>query len=417
MSPDRVSEPLRPCLLSAHYPPRSTEGIARHTELVARGLAELGHEVHVVTLGDQPSVVLQDGAWIHSVPFEPPERYQQLRFAGCQELWYWLRWSHAAWLEIRALIDEHGVQIVDSPLWNLDGFVTQIAGRVPVVVRIATAMRQISRIHGRVDPERELIGELEQRFLERADGWIPNSQASVDSLRYVYGLELDGRLQPVVPHGMIPVDETEVAEREADGEVRVLFVGRLETRKGIGDLLEAIPEVLRRHPNVRFQLAGADNSMEDGYHAREGGSYEAIFRRRHPQHSARVEFLGWVPEETLERLYRECDLFVGPSLYESFGLIYTEAMNRGRPVIACNTGGAAEIVVDGETGRLVPPGKAAALGEAICALVSDPAARRRMGGAGRRRFLERYTHVAMARSFAESYRRVLERRGASGGGA
>lgn len=408
---------IRPCLLSAHYPPRSTEGIARHTELVARGLVELGHEVHVVTLGDRPSVVRQDGALVHSVPFEPAERYQELRFAGYQDLWHWLRWSHAAALEIRALAEEHGVQIVDSPLWNLDGFVAQVDGRLPVVVRIATAMRQISRIHERIDSERELIGDLEQRFLERADGWIPNSQASVESLRSVYGLELDGRLQPVVPHGMIPLRDGEIGERPPDDEVRVLFVGRLEGRKGIRELLAAIPEVCRRNPRVRFQLAGSDNSDEDGFRAREGGSYEAVFRMRNPQLAGRVEFLGWVPEETLERLYRECDLFVAPSLYESFGLIYTEAMNRGKAVVACRAGGASEIVVDGETGLLVPPGNAAALGEAICSLAGNGALRRRMGRAGRSRFLERYTHVAMAKGFVESYCRVLERRGEIGGAA
>lgn len=407
--------PLRPCLLSAHYPPRSTEGIARHTELLARGLAELGHDVHVVTLGEEPSVVRQDGVYVHAVPFVAEDRYREFRFVGFQDLWYWLRWSHAAWLEVRALIEEHRVQIVDSPLWNLDGFVSQVAGRLPVVIRIATAMRQISRIHGRIDPERELIGDLEQRFLSRADGWIPNSQASVESLRTTYGLELDGRLLPVVPHGMVPVEERSLVERPRGGEVRVLFVGRLEARKGIRELLEAIPEVLRRQPQVRFQIAGADNSGEDGFKNREGGTYEAVFRKAFPELADRVEFLGWVPEERLEHLYRDCDLFVGPSLYESFGLIYTEAMNRGKPVIACRAGGAAEIVVDGETGLLVPPGDGPALAEAISALAGDPVTRRTMGREGRRRFMARYTHVAMARSFEDCYRQVIERHVASGG--
>lgn len=411
----RSVRPLRVALLSAHYPPRSTEGIPRHTHLVARGLAELGHEVHVVTLGDVPSVVRHDGALVHSVPFEPERRYRELREAGCETLWYWLRWSHAAWRAVEGLLAEHRVEIADSPLWNLDGLVTQIAGRVPVVIRVATAMRQIADIHETLDPERERIGELEERFLDRADGWIPNSEASVASLRRVYGLTAEGRVSRIVPHGMIALPEIEIGSRPADGEVRVLFVGRLERRKGIRELLAAIPEVARRFPAARFLLAGSDNSAEDGFRERTGLGYEQDFRARNPEIGDRVRFLGWVQEAELERLYRECDLFVGPSLYESFGLIYTEAMNRGKAVVACQAGGAAEIVVDGETGRLVPPGDAPALAEALAELVGDAAARKSMGRAGRARFLERYTHLAMAEGFVEIYREVLERR--AGGGS
>ena len=116
-----------------------------------------------------------------------------------------------------------------------------------------------------------------------------------------------------------------------------------------------------------------------------------------------------MPEEELHRLYRDCDLLVAPSLYESFGLIYLEAMNYARPAIGCRAGGPQEIIVDEETGRLVPPGDGDALAAAITDVVALGPARRRLGRAGRERLLKTFTHLTMARGFEGVYRRVLER--------
>lgn len=74
-----------------------------------------------------------------------------------------------------------------------------------------------------------------------------------------------------------------------------------------------------------------------------------------------LHFLGHVETEMLERYYRCCDLFVAPSLYESFGFIYIEAMSFAKPVIGCSVGGVPEVIRDGVNGKLVPPEDPAAL--------------------------------------------------------
>jgi glycosyltransferase involved in cell wall biosynthesis len=195
----------------------------------------------------------------------------------------------------------------------------------------------------------------------------------------------------------------------------VLYVGRLEKRKGILDLFEAIPQVLAQVPDARFVIAGADNSQHDGFQARTGLDYPTFFRQHHAGAGERVEFLGFVDEATLQALYQCCDLFVAPSLYESFGLIYLEAMNYGKPVVACRAGGVPEVVEDGTTGLLVDPASPDALAEAITSLLSSPVRLHDMGLAGRARLLERFTYRQMARGFEEAYRHVIARRESSTG--
>ena len=244
---------------------------------------------------------------------------------------------------------------------------------------------------------------------------ISNSEASARTIAEVYGFDPASTVHGVVLYGIVPAPGSEVREPawRADGEASVLFVGRLESRKGVLDLFAAIPEVLKEHPRARFVIVGSDNSAQDGFHARHGMDYPTYFRQRHPRAARRVDFLGFVDDAELDHLYRACDLFVAPSHYESFGLIYLEAMNQARPTIGCAAGGPQEVIADGETGLLVPPGDTASLAQAICELLADPRRRRDMGRAGRERLLRRFTHTRMAAGFAEVYRRAL----AGGGGS
>ena len=102
------------------------------------------------------------------------------------------------------------------------------------------------------------------------------------------------------------------------------------------------------------------------------------------------------------------DVVVLPSPDEPFGLVLVEAMALGRPVVACRHGGPVEIVVDGQTGLLVPPNDPAAMGEAIRRLLDDPVLRQRLGEAGRRRFEERFTASRMAAATVSVYRRATD---------
>ena len=146
----------------------------------------------------------------------------------------------------------------------------------------------------------------------------------------------------------------------------VLFAGRMVEEKGVRELAAAAE-------GLNLVVAG------DG-----------------PLRHVLPQALGLVPHTELERLYRRAAIVVMPSHSEGQGVVAIEAMAHGRPVVGSRVGGLAEIVVDGETGILVPPRDAAALRTALLQLLDDETLRRRMGEAGRRRVTELcgWEHVA-----------------------
>ena len=399
-------EPLRLCLLSAAYPPDQYEGVGRLTNLMARGLFEIGHTVHVITRGQQDTVSFYDGAYVHKIPM--PNRYARYRMFP--KLYHSLNHSHAVRDKVKRLILNDGIQIVDSPLWQYDGLVTAVSGEIPVVVRLVTALRQIAALQDDVEADARLVGEMEQTLLEKAAYLLPNTHATMDTARKVYGIEPDPSRYRLVPYGIVPVGEELVRPFTPDtppSTFTVLYLGRLEKRKGIQDLFAAIPQVLAKLPTVQFIIAGADNSHRDGFQQQTGLTYPAYFQQQYAQFGSHVSFLGQVSEEKLNELYQTCDLFVAPSLYESFGLIYLEAMNYGKPVIGCRAGGIPEVIDEGITGLLAEPETPDSLAEAILKMLQNPSHLREMGLAGRQRLLDTFTHVQMARRFADAYRHVI----------
>ena len=171
--------------------------------------------------------------------------------------------------------------------------------------------------------------------------------------------------------------------------MEVLFVGRLEFRKGVDVLLEAIVRLVAEFPDAHFTLAGKDTVNTEI-----GESYHSAFNRRArdmPDLLRRVTFAGLVSEAELGQLYASADIFCAPSRYESFGLVLVEAMRYGIPVIGCRAGGMTEIVDSERTGLLAEPGDVNSLVECLRTLLSDRARRIALGAGARRRYEECFT--------------------------
>jgi hypothetical protein len=169
-------------------------------------------------------------------------------------------------------------------------------------------------------------------------------------------------------------------------------------------LLDALPQLLAKHPDWHCDLVGDANPKVPGTEL----TYRERFTAMHAGATwlDRVHFHHAVPDDRLARFYAECDVFVAPSLMESFGLIYPEAMQYGKAVVGCRAGGVPESVRDGVDGILVEPGSVESLADGLDRLMSDRALRERMGAAGLARVRDDLNHRAMAARLAAVYERV-----------
>jgi glycosyltransferase involved in cell wall biosynthesis len=181
----------------------------------------------------------------------------------------------------------------------------------------------------------------------------------------------------------------------------ILFVGNSEEpSKGARYLLEAVHPLRHR---LKFHLTFLDHRPADQLKTVQ--SLKDKYRL-----DKNITVLPHADTEDLVRLYCRSQIVACPSLYEGFGLPAVEAMACGVPVVATSAGALSEIIEDGVTGILVPPGDANALKDALRRLLSDPELCRRMGEAGRQRVVEHFTWRKTALRTAEVYEEVLAKR-------
>lgn len=193
------------------------------------------------------------------------------------------------------------------------------------------------------------------------------------------------------------------ARRRGLGEAPlVLYAGRLVERKGVRELLSAVPQILDGAPDTRFLISGGPH----------GRSAQELEREWLPAecapHRERICFTGWLSTEQLARCYSEADLLVVPSRYEPFGLVILEGMLYGLPIAAADVGGPGEILEHEQTGLLFPPGDVGALARAVLRLVTNQQLRRRLGEAAAREVRARWLWPGIAAQVHRVYREALE---------
>lgn len=211
-----------------------------------------------------------------------------------------------------------------------------------------------------------------QRFISRLDGRIAVSKAARDYVARHFPGEY-----VIIPNGIdlerFGGPQVRPLEPYMDGRLNVLFVGRLERRKGFEFLLRAFGSVQASLPETRLLVVGAF-SREDA------APYRALSQEMGLNH---VCFVGPVSDDELPRYYRSSHLFCAPSIgFESFGLVLLEAMAAGVPVVASDIRGYRTVLPGGQGGVLVPPKDAPALAETIIQLLQDAARREAMARRG-----------------------------------
>jgi hypothetical protein len=403
--------------LSRGYPPDGLGGIARFTHQLARSLGKLGHQVHVLTAGaGHDRVDFEDGVWVHRIVVREQEPPANPALRGIPtHIWDYSRTMLGEALEIAS---RRRVDAVEAPIWDVEGAAFIGHPAFPLVTSLHTTLQFHLDSNPELKSDERFMREfaqpmlrIERLLLQSSDAIHGNSHAIVEEIESAYGLTLDRSLLRVVSHGL--EDWTAGAAdapsaHQPGSPVRLVFIGRLELRKGVDVVMDIAPIVLREHPEVLLEFFGNDRLPgEDGRTWRERFESLSEFAGLRD----RVVFHGEVSDERLRQAYAQADVILAPSRFESFGLVHLEGAMYGKPVVGSRSGGMVEVIEDGVTGMLPEPGNARSLSLALRRLLADAALRERMGRAARRRYLEKFTSERMAADVARMFAEVSARRG------
>jgi len=254
--------------------------------------------------------------------------------------------------------------------------------------------------HAGLRGPKAVLSRQAHRWVTRQMGAVVAISQAVRAAMLSRGEVPDSKIT-VIPNGIAAPDAAlsagAAATRRSLGvapdEPLVVCTARLEPEKDVGTLVSAMTRVRTACPAVRCLLVGAGSQRP---HLEEQIQSLGL--------TEVVQLLGFRADA--QAVIAAADVFTLPSLAEPFGLVLLEAMALGKPVVAVGVGGPLEVVVEGETGLLVPPAAPDALAGALGTLLGDPALRRRFGENGLARFRQRFTGHRMAEATAGVYRAV-----------
>lgn len=358
-------------------------GVNEHVHYLYRELRERGHEVRIVTAshGLQPSQegdVFRIGKGI-SVPSN----------GSMGNITISTRFTS----QVRALLETQRFDLLHfhEPFVP---FLSLILLRESRSVNVATF-----HAYGGFSPAYEFGKRVLGGYGRRLHGRIAVSAAA----RHFADRYFPGDYK-VIPNG-VDISRYEGVEplgRWRDGTKNIFFVGRLEERKGVMDLLKAYRLLRKAGCDCRLLLAGA------------GPLEKQVRRYLLTRRTGGVELLGRVSDAEKARLFATADVFVAPATgRESFGIVLLEAMAAGRAIVASDIHGYRSVVRRGEQGLLVPPHEPRALAGAIARILSDDEARRRMGEAGRAR-VQQFSWQNVTAKVEAYYEFVIRRLAAQG---
>jgi glycosyltransferase involved in cell wall biosynthesis len=214
------------------------------------------------------------------------------------------------------------------------------------------------------------VGSILRWQIPMAKSVTANSSFTKALIQKLYSGEVT-----VIPYGLT-IEPKKTVSRLSEEDIKLLFVGRLDERKGLRYLLEALPLVLSKHP-VRLRIVGK-GILEDEIKAKcQELNLDKV-----------VDFLGFVSKEELANEYASCDIFVLPAIVDSkgdtegLGIVMIEALAHEKPVIASAVGGIVDVIQSGVTGILVKEKDPQALFQAIVDLIADPVRAKELGQRG-----------------------------------
>jgi glycogen synthase len=398
-----IDRPLRIGFLTTEYPTEGfTGGIGSYVRQMAHSLAGLGHSVFVIFHDPLSEGVSWDG----------PVPIHRFRVSGSMMGLPWPLGKGPSILYARGLAkltSELDLDVLEAPEWlGLTALLSLVKpAKLRVIVRLHTCSSIIRRSNrSRPASLRESIDNyrrdwIEKRAIQTADTVTAVSKTIGGETKKALALKTGDFL--VIPNAVKDSAFHSGEEKTFSAIPLVLFVGRLEWRKGPDLLIKAIPTVLKKHPNVIFRFAGLDTQTSP-----ENSSMKAYLENLLPKEfRANVEFCGHLGPADLERAFGSAALCVFPSRYEGLPMVCLEAMARGKAIITTDLPGFCELISDGETGVIVPAEDPESLASALLRVLPEDPLRTRLGQAARATARAHFNSTVVAASMLEVYRDSL----------
>lgn len=377
------------CLLVTQYEPAGAQKIAIGQ---ANYLHQRGHRVMVCFFYDKTG---QLPALQKKYPF--PIINLEGKQEGQSRLKNGLRAGRALW-RLFWLLGQHQVNAMETLTHYSNLLGIPLAWLAGVPVRVASQHNSLPDF---------------PRWFHRLDSWLVNSRlmtkmvaVSAETRRFC--LEVEGmRPEKVVviqngidPAGYAPPHNQQVSRLQNSFNLPpwakvITTIARLHPQKGHTFLIEAAPAILKEYPEAIFLFVG-DGPL--------GQSLAEQIEQAGLSHAFRL--VGW--QEQIGAILALSEMLVLPSRYEGLPLVVLEAMSGRVAVVATAVDGTSEVIVDGQTGLLVPPGDAPALATAIKQLLADPGRRRAMGAAGYQRVLDHFSEQVMYQQYEQLLSKAYE---------
>jgi len=386
----RTAAALKVTIFTYEFPPNVYGGAGVHAKYIALSLAKIA-DVHVRTLdvGEPPQF-----------PDLPVWRYKaSVRGLAAPDPKMAKAWEVLS-LNVNMVSDPIDADIVHTHTWY-----TNFAG---ALAKRTYGCKLVATVHS-LEPLRpwkkeqlgagyELSSWMEKEGLESCNAVVAVSREMKEDILRFYSIPASA--VHVIHNGVDPAkyhprDGTATLRKFGIRKPFVFFVGRLSRQKGIFDLVAAMDHVPR---GTQLVLATGKPDTPELV-----GELKAAIAGR----TDVVWIHEMLEDPDLVNLYNEASVFACPSIYEPFGIINLEAMACETPVVAAAVGGIKEVVLDGETGLLVPPQNPGKLADALTRVIGDPDVAAKMGRAGRTRVLEHFTWDRIAEKTLALYRSLV----------
>ncbi len=376
-------------MLTWEYPPVSVGGLGNHVYCLSKFLSQ-DIDIDIVTIGNGKA----------------PAKEQDGRVTIYRATEYPIRMpDFATWvMQLNMALAEKAIDLAGQRSYSIIHAHDWLVAYAARMVKVVKSLPLVATIHATEAGRNQGLHNDLQHYINSVEWWLTYEAWRVIVCSNHMFHEVKNQFQlpedkiNIIPNGIDATGFQLTAQGDVTNtdEALIFFVGRLVREKGSQILLEAMPQILTEVPGARLVIAGK-GPMRD----------ELVSRAYQMGLADKVDFPGFIDDETRNRFYRQAAAAVFPSLYEPFGIVALEGMAGETPVVVSDTGGLGEIVIHGVNGLKALPGNPDSLAANIVMLLNNRDLAEKLVDNASRLIRERYDWRVIARDTAAVYRQIL----------